>query len=204
MNMHLYLIFVATCIAISLSPGPAVILITSQGTKRGPLAAARGALGIITCNLFYFSLAALGLGVFIEKFQKYFNILIFAGASYLVWLGLKLWLDASPDSSLKPQKHLRQKNEFKEALFTQLANPKAILFFTALLPQFINPEKPILAQIILIGMTSTCIEYPILVGYGYMGHLGSKKFGATRFSFWADRISACLLMGIALTMIRHL
>ena len=203
-DWHLYGVFMLAQITIAISPGPAVILITTQGLRRGPKAAIRGSLGILTVNAFYFLLAAFGIGVFINRFKGYFNYMILAGACYLIWLGLKLWIDAKPSkNSTSKEIMLKEKNEWKEAVFTQLSNPKAILYFTALLPQFVDPQKPVMPQILILGVSSVMSEFPILFTYGYLGHLGSQKFGGSRFNFWVDRTSACLLMMVALLMTKQ-
>jgi homoserine/homoserine lactone efflux protein len=175
MTAHL-LLFAATELLLSATPGPAVLLVISQGIRRGYRSSTRGAAGILTGNAIYFTLSAAGLGALLIASKRVFDILQIAGAAYLVLIGLKMLI--------KPGRVDAQEIEdsgnagsFVQGLLTQLSNPKAIVFFTALLPQFVDPAKPIAIQLLILGVISILVELPILLLYGYAADRGRARYG---------------------------
>jgi homoserine/homoserine lactone efflux protein len=89
---------------------------------------------------------------------------------------------------------------FRQGLLTQLANPKAIVYFTALLPQFIDPESGLALQLVVLGATSVLIEFPILVGYGVLAHHGGHLLRHGRAARWIDRLAGTLLIGAGIRL----
>lgn len=171
------LLFAATELLLSLTPGPAVLLVVSQGIRRGFRSSTRGAAGILTGNALYFALCAAGLGALLLASKRVFDLLQIAGAAYLALLGLKMLLFpgridesvATPDS--------RTAGSFMQGLLTQLANPKAIVFFTALLPQFVDATRPVALQFVVLGAISIVVELPVLLLYGYAADRGRARYG---------------------------
>jgi homoserine/homoserine lactone efflux protein len=185
------LLFAATELLLSMTPGPAVLLIVSQGIRRGFRSSSRGAAGILTGNAIYFALSAAGLGALLLASKRVFDVLQIAGAAYLVLIGLKMLikpgrveerLNATPGET----------GSFVQGMLTQLANPKAIVFFTALLPQFIDPAKPIAMQFLILGVVSIIVELPVLLLYGFAADRGRARYGKHAPLF--ERLAgACLI-----------
>jgi homoserine/homoserine lactone efflux protein len=190
-------LFAATELALSLSPGPAVLLVVSQGMRAGARASLAGALGIIGGDLVYFAVSVLGLGAILLASQTLFLLIKAAGAVYLVYLGAKMILttptktEEGPDAvTVVPWRRL-----FRQGFLMQLANPKAILFFTALVPQFINPQSAPAPQFFILGIVSVSIQFPTLVLYGWLAAKGGRWFRQSRYAGWLDRIAGILLIG---------
>lgn len=194
MTLQTWALFAATETMLSLTPGPAVLFSISQGLRGGARTTLWSTLGILTANLFYFGLSATSLGVVLAASYRLFLVIKYVGAVYLVWLGLKaifsradsmLARQASPDPPARI---------YVKGLALQLANPKALLFFTAILPQFVNPHEPVPMQILILGLTSILPEFVILMTYGALAARASHLASQPRFAAWGDRISGGLLL----------
>jgi homoserine/homoserine lactone efflux protein len=198
MSLTSLLVFASTEFFLSLSPGPAVLLVMSQALRFGAKASLLGALGIITGNAVYFAVSALGLGAILMASEVLFYLIKWTGATYLVYLGGKMLygsLGMQPTMSHGAVSGVTQSRLFRQGLLTQLANPKAILFFTAILPQFINPQASASLQFSLLGITSIVIEFPVLVLYGWLAHTGGHLIRQRRYGQWIDRCAGTFLIG---------
>jgi homoserine/homoserine lactone efflux protein len=184
-------IFVGTETVLCLIPGPAVLFVLSSALGSGARKSIASSLGILSANTVYFALSATGIGALLLS-SKLFLAVKWVGAAYLVVLGLRLLIDrksvdTSPDRALIEHKshHL-----FFDGFTVQIANPKAILFFSALLPQFLNPHAAVVPQIVILGATSVIIEFCILLGYGIAGSALTP-----RYARWTNRVAGGLLIG---------
>jgi homoserine/homoserine lactone efflux protein len=186
------LLFAATELLLSMSPGPAVLLVVSQGIRRGFRSSTRGAAGILTGNAIYFALSAAGLGALLLASKRVFDILQIAGAAYLVLLGLKMLIRPGRVDEDRAGASHREAGSFVQGLFTQLANPKAIVFFTALLPQFVDPTRAVAMQFFVLGVISIAVELPVLLLYGFAADRGRARYGKHAPLF--ERLAgACLI-----------
>ena len=185
------LLFAATELLLSLSPGPAVLLLVSQGIRRGFRSSTRGAAGILTGNAIYFALSAAGLGALLLASKRVFDVLQIAGAAYLVLLGLKMLIKPARVDD-RVTESVSDAGSFVQGLLTQLANPKAIVFFTALLPQFVDPTRAVAMQFVVLGVISIVVELPVLLMYGFAADRGRARYGKHAPLF--ERLAgACLI-----------
>ena len=200
MSISNLLFFAAMEIVLCLTPGPAVLLVVSQAMNRGFRRSLRGALGILTANAIYFALSAAGLGALLVASRTVFEIIKWLGAAYLVFLGLKMIVTRSSEPV---ESEVPRDDSFRQALFVQLANPKAVVFFTALLPQFIDPRGPVTLQFFTLGVISTVIEFPVLAMYGFAADRGRALYA--RHTRWIERIAGgCLIAaGVKLAATRQ-
>lgn len=190
MSVSNLLFFAAMELVLCLTPGPAVLLIVSQAMKRGFRPSLRGALGIVTGNALYFVLSAMGLGALLLASRTVFEVIKWIGAGYLMFMGLRMIFVASPAEEA-PQAATDDRS-FTQALLVQLSNPKAVVFFTALLPQFIDPKGPVTLQFVVLGTISTVIEFPVLALYGFAADKGRALYA--RHTRWVERIAGgCLV-----------
>jgi len=192
------LLFAATELLLCLIPGPAVLLVISQAMRLGRRSSLRGAIGILTGNTIYFALSAAGLGALLIASRQVFDVLRWAGAAYLVLVGVKMIVTrgGAMEGQVTAQAGVRS---FAQGLFTQLANPKAIVFFTALLPQFIDPRAGRLAlQFVVLGAISVGIELPVLIMYGWLADRGRALYGRHGKIF--ERIAGGLLVAAGLKL----
>ncbi len=186
------LLFAATELLLSMTPGPAVLLVVSLGMRRGLASSRRGAAGILTGNAIYFALSAAGLGALLIASKRVFDVLQIAGAVYLILLGLKMVVFPSRPKPLDDSTPRRLDDSFLQGLVTQLANPKALVFFTALLPQFVDATKPMTVQFLVLGVISILVELPVLLAYGFAADRGRAVYG--KHAPLIERLSgACLV-----------
>jgi homoserine/homoserine lactone efflux protein len=197
MDLKLLLIFAVTELLLSLTPGPAVLLVVAQGMRFGFASSIRGTLGILTGNAIYFALSAAGLGALLIASATLFEIIKWVGAAYLVYVGAKMLISKGEtpevmDESVPARRGLRL---FSQGLITQLSNPKAVVFFTALLPQFVSPGSHVFEQFMVLGITSISVEFPVLLIYGLIAERGISLIPKGRLSTLPDRVAGAFLIG---------
>ena len=195
MTLATWLLFCLTETALCIIPGPAVLLVLSTALRRGFAPATRATAGILAGNTMYFALSATGIAAVIVASHLVFSALKWAGAAYLVWLGLRMLLSrASASGATAERPPGNAERIFVRAFIVQAANPKALLFFIALLPQFINPAGSVPQQILLLGLSSVAIEFMVLSGYAALA-AGARTFTVARFSGLLERVGGAILIG---------
>ncbi|HEV8413328.1 MAG TPA: LysE family translocator [Bryobacteraceae bacterium] len=198
MNWTLWWLFVPTELVLCLTPGPAVLLVLATALRRGPGASAASTLGILAANTIYFALSATGLGAVLLASYRIFFLVKWAGAAYLIYLGVRA-LVSKADTIDKPEAAAGAGRSFQrlfmDGLLLQLSNPKAIVFFAALLPQFIDPKGDLLLQVAVFGITSVVIESVVLLCYGLAAGRAIAAARQPRYARWTNRVSGILLIG---------
>jgi homoserine/homoserine lactone efflux protein len=194
MTFSTWLLFFATELALCLTPGPAVLFVFAHGLRYGGRHSLWANIGILSANALYFALSATGLGMLINTSHAAFAVVKYAGAAYLVYLGVRMYLGTSDPRYLGAGDEASEVPRYRgsEALRTlrrafvlQMSNPKALIFFTALLPQFVTPDASIPMQMLILGVTSTVAEFFVLLGYGYF---------AARIALWSRDARASRLL----------
>ena len=210
MTLKTWLLFLVMETALSLSPGPAVFYVVSQGVRGGLRRTLPAATGILSANGLYFALSATSLGALIATSGRFFLIAKWVGAAYLIYLGIKALLDAGSSETISlnggtPQSGDRRR-VYLGAATLQLANPKALLFFLALLPQFIETGRAVIPQLLILAATSMIPELFILVGYGWLAHRAahaSSRFGVSGgMNRWLARIEGAGLLACATLVLK--
>jgi threonine/homoserine/homoserine lactone efflux protein len=223
MNPHLWLAFLITATAMAFVPGPAVLYVAGQGVRHGARKAVAANLGILSGNAVWFAASALGLATLIALAAPVFIVIKWLGVVYLAWLGLCAWRDAlrgprarrpeaaadvpSPAQRERGDRSLREwwvrarsdrasVRMWRQGVLLQLANPKAILFFTALLPQFIDPAHAIAPQVFLLAVTSIVSEFFVLAAYAWLAARGGALLLARpRLARASDAAAGTCLIG---------
>jgi homoserine/homoserine lactone efflux protein len=175
-----------------------VLLVLSVSLRRGCPPGLRASAGILVANALYFLLSATSLGAILLASWKVFFLIRWVGAVYLIWLGLKMCI-ARGAGDLQAAAHTvparTRRGMFFHGVVVQGANPKALVFFTAFLPQFVNPAAPLAPQIAMLAMTSILIEFGVLAGYAALASRASHFAQHPRFVSVLDRVSGGLLIG---------
>jgi threonine/homoserine/homoserine lactone efflux protein len=195
MTLTIRAFFTLTEAALCLTAGPAVLFVVSQGLKHGSLKSFWANAGILTGNAFYFVLSATGLGALLIASHRLFLRVRWLGAAYLVYLGIKTLLSRNAARGLAtvPDKNSGGRLWFR-GFAVQATNPKALIFFTALLPQFINPGAAISIQLLILGISSLFVEFIVLGGYGILAGRASTLAGVPRFALATNRVSGGFLI----------
>lgn len=198
MSFHLWLLFLVTELVLCLTPGPAVLFVVSQGLRYGARRSLWANLGILSGNAVYFALSALGLGTILLASHELFRFIRYAGAAYLIYLGIAsivrghVAFAADTAAGAERVSGLRL---LGRGFTLQAANPKALLFFAALLPQFIRPEASVPLQVAILGVTSTVAEFFVLAGYGVAAGWATRFARHPRFARSMGTASGLLLAG---------
>ncbi len=193
MSVDVYVAYILACLVFAIVPGPNVTLVAantlSYGTRAGLASVAGGQFGLALMM----GVLAVGLASVIEAMGWLFDWLRLAGAAYLVWLGWKLW--KSPAmlgfGGAAPQP---RGGFFLQGLLVVSSNPKALLFFGAFIPQFVNPAGDQVQQVVLLGVTTIVItslsDAAYVVAIARARHLLSDRHARL-----ISRVGAGLLMG---------
>ncbi len=195
-NWNTYGLYVLTEAALSLSPGPAVMLVIAYGIARGARRSIWAGLGILSANALYFALSATALGAVLVSSKAFFTAVKWIGAAYLVYIGVSaLFGRPSPITvSSNGASGTSRRAIYLSGLTLQLANPKTLIFFIAILPQFVDPELPIGAQMIWLAAGSIVPEFFILAGYGWLGSRAARLAADPRYSRWTERAAGVLVL----------
>ena len=164
-------LFVAAALILIVTPGPAVIYIVTRSVSQGRLAGLVSTLGIALGGLFHVAASALGLSALLRSSAVAFEVVRYAGAAYLVWLGLVTLLGRREESEPDRARAASLRRVFWEGALVNILNPKTALFFLAFLPQFVDPARGSLtAQMALLGLLFVAIA---LVSDGAWALLGA-------------------------------
>jgi len=194
LTLHGFLLFIGAELIFSLSPGPTVMLISAYGFKGGLRDALAAVAGTQTGNTLWYVICVTGLGALVTASPLVFHAIRLLGAAYLVFLGLSAlwqsWRAAGEDQGPK-----LMGNPYVQALLTQMGNPKAILFFGALVPQFLDTHAPLLPQYLIMYAVTFVGEAIILTGYGALAAIGGRGAGL-RHAVWRERVSGLVLLSL--------
>lgn len=192
-------LFTAAEGAMSLSPGPAVMMVVACALARGWRTSLLVTLGILSGNAIYFALSATGLSALILASPKLFAAIKYAGAAYLISLGSQAILGKpSPLTISRLRQDLSHRTIYLQALMLQLSNPKSMLSFIAILPQFIDPALPIGFQISVLALCSILPEFFILLGYGMLASRASRWAGESRYLSLTEKAAGALVIAAGL------
>ena len=184
-----------------------MLLVLSQAISRGAKLALWSILGILAANTLYFVLSATGIGAALLTSYKLFFAIKWIGAIYLVWLGFTAFFRKSRLLSLSgvAEQGPREPRMFANGFILQMSNPKALIFFSALVPQFIDPHAPIWPQMLILALTSVVIEFVVQFFYATLAGRATAFFKRPRFAAITDRVAGTLLMaaGAGLAAIRR-
>ena len=211
MTFKTWTLFFVMETALSLSPGPAVFYVVSQGARGAMRRTLPAAAGILSANAVYFILSATSLGALIAASARFFVAAKWLGAAYLIYLGVRALRSADMAHGIELEQTSSRvagdaQRVYAGALTLQLANPKALLFFLALLPQFIDTARPVIPQMLILAATSMIPEFCILLSYGWLAHRAyhaSARFGVTgNMNRWLARVEGVGLLGCATLVLK--
>ncbi|UVK80732.1 LysE family translocator [Pseudomonas sichuanensis] len=197
MNASTLLLFIPACFALNMAPGPNNLLSISNATRYGFLASCFAGLGRLLAFSAMIALSATGLAAILETSELIFYVIKILGAAYLLFIALKLWVadNLEVDTKETPKKNLLELT--KQEFFVAAGNPKAILIFTAFLPQFIDPSQNIAPQFAVLGALFLLLELIALAGYAMIGLHLRRWFNQPSGKRLFNRTCAVLLSGAA-------
>ncbi len=209
MSTTVLILFIVTSFVAIATPGPTVLLALSNGARFGTRTALFGLLGAMLSDLILIGAVSIGLGALLAASETAFQILKWIGVLYLLYLGIQL-LRTQPQSRHDPSQSLNPTLShpyriFLKCLLVALTNPKGYLFFSAILPQFVNPQAPQLPQYVLLALTFTAIDGLVMLLYASGGARAVQLFRTPMTMVWINRFSggAIVILAGALALYRR-
>lgn len=194
----LLLAFVGASLVLALTPGPAVVYIVARTLAQGRACGLASVLGVALGNLANAVGAALGLAALFAVSSTAFTVVKWAGAAYLVYLGIRMWLatpavaDAAPQAPHKPLRRV-----FRDGFVVALLNPKTTLFFAAFLPQFMDAHASPLMQTLALGSVFVGVACCTDLFYVLTASLVAPRLGgAARHAVWGNRLAGTSFIGL--------
>ncbi len=175
MSAQLWLAYVTTVLILMSTPGPSHLLMLSNSLGNGFKRSLATAAGDLSANIVQMTVASLGVASFIYSSQTFFVFIKWAGVSYLIYMGVTQFRKRF-DPSVTVLNHVRtHRSLYWQGFVTSAANPKAVIFFAALFPQFLNPAGATFQQFVVLGVTYLVIDGCFLMFYGsFAGWIQSR------------------------------
>jgi len=204
MTIQSWLMYLALVLVATATPGPAVLYIMTNASLHGWRKAVYAALGNIA-GLFCLGIIAItGLGTVLKTSEMIFNLIKYAGAAYLVYLGLRMLFQEGLDfSKMNHQGAVPDASAHKiflQALGVALSNPKAIIFLTALFPQFISIDRALAPQFIMLIATLMTFSFTFLMSYALLAHSAKAWLTRSGRAKAVNRTSGSIFVGFGILL----
>ncbi|HYD79753.1 MAG TPA: LysE family translocator [Paucimonas sp.] len=212
MTTQLWLLYLTTVMAVIFVPGPSAALCLTHGAKHGRWRTTGTIVGGMCASLTLMALSALGLGAVIASSELLFQIIKFAGAAYLIAIGISTWRSSSvmlipSETELAEPRASRESwsRLFRHGFFVGIGNPKDLLFFGALFPQFIDPGRSLVGQLSVLAATWLVVDGVAMFGYAASGGLLRPLLVNAGLSKWFNRVAGGIFVsaGAALMTARR-
>lgn len=205
MPVSLWLTLVAACFVISFTPGAGAINTMGNSLAHGFRRSIWGILGQQAALVVHILVVALGVGVLVASSPLLFEVIRYAGAAYLAYLGIRQLL-ARPQVAEQDAAHAAAPESrwsmFRRGLWVNLLNPKAIVFFLAFLPQFIRPHLPLLPQYLVVGATVVVVDVIVMWGFFALAAHGFRRFTrSARGQRTLNAVFGLLFIAVALLLV---
>lgn len=202
---HLYLTFLGVMAVMAVTPGPANLFSVANGVARGKGGAMLGVVGMNAATLVWFGAAALGLGALVVAFPEAFRLISIAGALYVAWLGLKSLRGAFRTAAAPEDTTVRpSRSALVDGFMVQIANPKAVLFFTAVLPPFLDVNRPAAPQLALFAVATIGMDVLSMSAYGLGGAALARRMSEPRFRRGFGLLTGILLLAACVLILTRL
>lgn len=201
------LAYTAAATALVLIPGPGTAWIVAQTIAGGSRRGAQAAVGLETATLIHALAAGLGLSAVLATSAMAFEVMKYAGAAYLIWLGIKAWRESAWAPLLAPGRDSAlpvvggARSLYLRSVLTGVLNPKVALFFLAFLPQFVAPERGwVPLQFLVLGVLLSLIglTHSLMLSY-LIGRFG-RSASHPRFARWKQRITGSVFIALGLRL----
>jgi threonine/homoserine/homoserine lactone efflux protein len=203
MNQITILAFAAVAFIGIATPGPTVLLALTNGSRYGVKRALLGMVGAVLSDFVLIGAVALGLGALLAASEFWFSVVKWVGVAYLAYLGVMLLRSkGSLDQSLNEAQSSGEGSAasiFLKSFLVAVTNPKGYLFFSAFLPQFIQPSAPQVEQYAILALVFASIDFLVMCGYALLGSQ-AVKYLKTSGALWLDRICGGALLTLAATL----
>lgn len=200
MEFHTWLLYAMVALIAIISPGPAVLLAINNSIIYDLKAVVFSSLGNIVGLFVLSSAAMLGLGVMLKTSAMLFLTFKILGACYLIYIGIKQFRTFGNVFKHVDLEHHKLRAHygkiFQKAFLICIINPKPIIFFTALFPQFLNPEAPLLEQFVILTLTFMAFSFGTLMSYAYFTKRLKLWFSTSKRALWFNRTVGAIFIAL--------
>jgi threonine/homoserine/homoserine lactone efflux protein len=194
---HLLLLFLAAATLLAVTPGPGIFYVLTRTLSGGRREGMLSAFGTFAGGLIHVVAAGLGLSAVLAASATAFAVVKYAGALYLVWLGLRMILTRDVPMG-EPTEACNTNHAFRQGVATEVLNPKTALFFLSFLPQFVNPTLGhVVMQFLLLGVLSVSLNTTAdLLVVSFAAPIGTRLRSSFRFRRNQRVVSGVAMMGL--------
>ena len=198
--MQLYLLFMLMATLTILSPGPGVLKSVTNSLNYGFKRAFIGVIGLSTGTFCVAVLSATSLGALLAASDTAFTVIKYFGAAYLIYMGIKLWRAPAFEFKDAAKEAISNKKLFAECFIFQLSNPKALVFFLSVFPQFIEHDRSYLGQFTVLVLTFCLLLVLVHSVYALFAHKAKSWFTSAHGGRWANRVGGTAFIGFGLLL----
>ena len=205
MELTTLLLFLPACFALNLAPGPNNLIALSNATRYGFRQACLAGIGRLAAFVVMIAIASAGLAAVLYSSEILFLVIKVGGACYLFYLAFQLWRAGALSELQSDKAPVGFLSLAKQEFWLAAGNPKAILIFTAFLPQFVDPTQPVAPQFAVVGALFLLLEWVAIAGYAYIGAYLRQWFAKPRSRQLFNRICSGFLgfAGVGLLLSRR-
>mgnify|MGYP000315433438 CR=1 FL=1 len=207
MELHVWMAYFVPSWTIALSPGSGAVLSMTHGLAYGVKKSSATIAGLQLGLSVILLVAGVGVGALLLASATAFTVVKFAGAGYLIWLGLRQWRsrdgvvpesgEAAPVRSGEPSARER----FTIGFFTNVTNPKGIVFMVAVLPQFIDPQRVLWLQLLILLLTTIAVDLVVMHGYAFLASRAQRWLATARARRAQNRVFGGVLMAMGASLL---
>ena len=189
--------------AASLVPGPSMLFVMGQSIWRSGRSGAAALAGVQFGYIWWWLLAALGLGALAAAFPLALHLLAFAGASYLAWLGFSALRSAGhPQDGTRTSK--ASAHAFRDGVLVAMSNPKSLIYIVALLPPFVDSRSAVVPQLVVLALVAMAIDVALGAVYIVAGNGLARAMTRATTRKWIDRAVGTIFLVIAIAVLADL
>lgn len=202
MDLSVWITYLLATIVLSVSPGPGVFSSLAAGLNHGFRRGMWNAVGMQVANFTLMIFVSVGLGAILLASENLFDAVKWGGVAYLVYLGIATWRSEPHrfDARADAPKGRNSREVFAKGFLVNITNPKGIIFYVAVLPQFIDVARPQLAQYAILGFTTLVVDMVVMAGYiGLAARVLSVMKDMSHLR-WLNRILGGAFVGAGLAL----
>lgn len=203
MSLATLLAFTLAMFLLAISPGPGFLMVVARALTGGFAAGLAAIAGMVLGDILFLVLAVLGLSALASVMGEFFLAVKLLGAAYLIWLGVKMWRSHPALAQMETPEAARKRMPIWRSaalgFFVTLGNPKAILFYGALLPTFVDFALLTAADVVVLSAIVAAMLFLVLGVYAFLAARAGRAIRSTRAMVWLNRVTGGLLVaaGIA-------
>ncbi len=203
MELHIWIAYFVAAWAIALSPGSGAVLSMSHGLAYGVRQTTATIVGLQLGLAVVLLVAGVGVGALLVASAQAFLVVKTLGAAYLIWLGWKQWrapVSADADDAPVQDARLSVRERLLRGFLTNVTNPKGIVFMVAVLPQFIDPKRPLALQLLILLATTVVVDLIVMHGYAWLASRLQALLRGVRARRVQNRVFGGVLMAMGASL----